>query len=132
MNTWVVQISRMKTVSVHRLLPLSTLSFAMRALIVCVVCVCVCVCVYVCAYVNMFNISFLIVCCILEQLCGVIFAFRLHATRQLQIICSIIYAFKIFFLLIYTQSREQLFSLVYLPELIRLYTVKLETEDPKQ
>ena len=72
----------------------------------------------------MHNISLTILCCALRQLCGVIFAFRLHATRQLEIICLIIYAFKYFFDSIYTQSRSS-FSLVSLI-FVSSNTVKLE------
>ena len=72
----------------------------------------------------MHNISLTILCCALRQLCGVIFAFRLHATRQLEIICLIIYAFEYFFDSIYTQSRSS-FSLVSLI-FVSSNTVKLE------
>ena len=75
----------------------------------------------------MLDISLKILFCVhCDSFCGVIFAFRLHATRQLEIICLIIYAFKILFSVWYTFNNNSKVFPKNLSKLIHSNTVKLE------
>ena len=112
----------------------------------CSVCKCVFVwmwvCVWVCVFVRLCITQVAINCCTMKQLCGVIFAFRLHATQQLKIICLIIccYAdwsnFSLHNNIILNLDNSfnsfscLLLHILLLCESISLQTVKLENQGP--